>query len=162
MNQPLGVIQLQPVKNKKGGRKTKNQQSSAEKPWLGAHAAAPARSPWQKHRELIENSLLARSACVAVLNSSLLFALEFIIICFTVTSGGWSGPALGAKQTERAGRLPGQSQGQSQGLAWGCRRLLRQLQGSTVGVLSSSWKTSTETWSEEKKAFSQPGLSSAS
>jgi len=116
VNQPLGVIQLQPVKKQEGEEGNQNQQRSAEKPSMGAHAAAPARSPWQKHQELIENSFLAPSVCVGVLNSSLLFAPEFIIICFTVTSGGQSRTTLGAKQTQKAAKLPVAERGAGTGL----------------------------------------------
>lgn len=55
-------------------------------------------------QELNENSFLAQSMCVSVLSSSLLFAVEFIIICSTVVSGGQHGAVLGARQTPHATR----------------------------------------------------------
>lgn len=66
-------------------------------------------------QELNENSFLARSTRVSVLSSSLLFAVEFIIICSTVVSRGQHGAVLGARQTPNATRLPEAERGAGAG-----------------------------------------------
>lgn len=116
MNQPLGVIQLQPLKKKierkkkkkEGGKETKTNRALQKTRRQGAYAEVSARILGRRTehhvQELNENSFLAQSMCVSVLSSSLLFAVEFIIICSTVVSGGQHGAVLGARQTPHAAR----------------------------------------------------------